>query len=65
MERLGASSYAHLSVGAKHLCVAVPALLPLRPGQTLHLRPQDEWVYAFDTEGRSISAGKQGMTACI
>ena len=65
VERLGATSYAHLSAGGQSLCAAVPALLPLQPGSILHLRPQDDWVFAFDTQGRSISASKEGLTACI
>ncbi|MDI4632416.1 sn-glycerol-3-phosphate ABC transporter ATP-binding protein UgpC [Pelomonas sp. V22] len=65
VERLGSSSYAHLSLNGQSLCVAVPAMLPLQPGQVLHLRPQADWLYAFDAEGRSISASKRGLTACV
>ncbi|MDN3920334.1 ABC transporter ATP-binding protein [Roseateles violae] len=63
VERLGASSYAHLSACGQSLCVAVPAMLPLQPGQLLHVQPQADWVYAFDEQGRSIAAGKQTLTA--
>ena len=62
VERLGASSFAHATVGSTAIALAVPPLLALKPGQTLRLRPQDGWVYAFDAEGQVLSAGKQALT---
>ena len=61
LERLGASSYAHAKVGALTLSLVVPALKALRPGDNLRLRPHADWIYAFDRQGHSLSAGKQGL----
>ncbi|MFH7042274.1 ABC transporter ATP-binding protein [Paucibacter sp. JuS9] len=63
LERLGASSYAHLKRGRQSLCVAVPPMLGLQQGQVLHLQPQADWVYAFDAQGRTLSADKQALMA--
>jgi ABC-type sugar transport system ATPase subunit len=61
LERLGASSYAHAQIGEQPLSLAVPALKVLRPGQKLRLRPHADWIYAFDQQGHSVSAGKLGL----
>lgn len=58
LERLGASSFAHVATDGETLALAVPAHSRLDAGQTLHFAPQAGWVYAFDADGRSLSRAK-------
>jgi ABC-type sugar transport system ATPase subunit len=54
VERLGAISYLYAETPAGRVCVLLPDGAAPAAGEGLGLRPQAEWLYAFDAEGQRL-----------
>ena len=56
VERLGSTSHAYGRIGAAEVCVSVDPQQGLASGDAVRVAPRAPWLYAFDANGRCVSA---------